>query len=246
MSNITDFQGCTDEAAFTDTEESADFYREIGYTFRDPALLRRAFTHSSYTNEFQMPYHENNERLEFLGDAVLDAVISAELYSRLGQAEEGFLTKTRALIVCERSLMECAVRLDVGRRIRLGKGEMLSGGRRRISILADAMEALIGAVFLDGGWETAQKMVLALFQTTIEDALAGKLNSDYKTELQEKLQADGIDDIHYVVVREEGPDHAKIFYIELRAAGRALGQGHGRTKKEAEQIAARNALEMMR
>lgn len=223
-----------------------EFAKKIGYEFKDPELLQHALTHSSFINESKLEYSANNERLEFLGDAVFDAVISDCLYHRLVHEEEGLLTKTRAVIVCERSLMECGVRMDIGDFLRLGKGENQSGGRHRTSILADAMEAVIGAVYLDGGWEQARKMVLRLFHDTIEEAVSGKLYSDYKTELQERLQAKGEISIHYEIEREEGPDHDKIFYVKLEADGKRIGKGTGRSKKEAEQHAAKNALETMR
>lgn len=223
-----------------------EFAKSIGYQFRDRELLQHALTHSSFINESKMEYRANNERLEFLGDAVFDAVISDCLYHRLVHEEEGLLTKTRAVIVCERSLMECGVRVHIGDYLRLGKGENQSGGRHRTSILADAMEAVIGAVYLDGGWEMARDMVLRLFHDTIEEAVQGKLYSDYKTELQERLQARGEVSIHYEIEREEGPDHAKTFYVKLFADGKEIGAGEGRNKKEAEQHAAKTALETVR
>lgn len=218
----------------------------IGYSFRDSQLLRHALTHSSYTSEHQQEYCENNERLEFLGDSVLDAIISEELYHRVGHADEGSLTKNRALIVCERSLFQHAVSLDIGNCLFLGKGEEKNGGRSRTSILADAVEAIIGAVYLDGGFEEAKNLVSRLFTDTVEAALAGKLYSDYKTELQERLQANGEVAIHYMTDREEGPDHDKTFYVTLRVGEEQIGRGVGHSKKEAEQMAAKNALETMR
>ncbi|WP_130864121.1 ribonuclease III [Bacilliculturomica massiliensis] len=223
-----------------------EFAKKLGYEFRDPELLRHALTHSSFINESKMEYSANNERLEFLGDAFFDAIISECLYHRLAHEEEGLLTKTRAVIVCERSLMECGVRVNIGDYLRLGKGENQSGGRHRTSILADAMEAVIGAVYLDGGWEKARELVLRLFDRTIEEAVSGKLYSDYKTELQERLQARGEVVIHYEIEREEGPDHDKTFFVKLLADGKEIGRGTGRSKKEAEQHAARTALETER
>ncbi len=222
-----------------------EFSKAIGYTFRDAYLLKNALTHSSYINESKQSYNENNERLEFLGDAVLDAVISDYLYRRLSEVEEGQLTKLRSLVVCERSLMECALRLNVGSYLYLGKGEENSGGRHRTSILADAMEALIGAVYLDRGWQEAAEFILRIFKDIIEDALAGKLYSDYKTELQERLQINGEVLISYEVEKEEGPDHDKTFYIRLIADKKVIGHGQGRSKKEAEQHAAKAAIEKM-
>lgn len=215
---------------------------QIGYTFQNPELLRNALTHSSYTNERGHSGFKDNERLEFLGDAVFDAVISEYLYEKLEDVEEGKLTKLRALIVCERSLADRAERFRIGDYLYLGKGEEHTGGRKRISIIADATEALIGAVFLDGGWDSAKDMVLRNFMPVIEDALAGKLSRDYKTELQEMYQQRGSMEIRYATVREDGPDHCKIFTIGLWMNGEKVSEGSGRTKKEAEQNAAKAAL----
>ncbi|MEA4988683.1 MAG: ribonuclease III [Anaerovorax sp.] len=222
-----------------------DFSKIIGYTFKDLTILKNALTHSSYINESKQAYSDNNERLEFLGDAILDAVISDYLYHRLSDVEEGQLTKLRSLVVCERSLMECATRLEIGTHLYLGKGEENSGGRNRTSILADAMEAVIGAVYLDGGWDVSVDFILRVLKDTIEDALAGKLYSDYKTELQERLQVNGEVAIHYEVEKEEGPDHDKTFYVRLTANKKIIGNGQGRSKKEAEQHAAKAAIEKM-
>lgn len=222
------------------------FAEGIGYQFKNWEYLKHALTHSSFINESKLEYSANNERLEFLGDALFDAVISDCLFHRLSHEEEGLLTKTRAVIVCERSLMECGLRVGIGNFLRLGKGEEQSGGRNRTSILADAMEAVIGAIYLDGGWEAVQQVILRLFHDTIEEAVGGKLYSDYKTELQEKLQARGEVSIHYEIEREEGPDHSKTFYVKLLTDGKEVGHGAGRSKKEAEQHAAQTALETMR
>lgn len=217
----------------------------INYEFHNMELLSHALTHSSYINDMRLEYEANNERLEFLGDAMLDAIISNYLYRRLHTEQEGQLSKLRALIVCENSLFKCAQKLDLGQHIRLGKGEEKTGGRTRPSILADAMEALIGAIYLDGGMEAVTTFVLQNLEETIEQALAGKLYSDYKTALQEKVQIQGEKDIRYEIDREEGPDHNKTFYITLRIDGQAVGAGSGRNKKEAEQHAAKLAMEGM-
>jgi ribonuclease-3 len=220
-----------------------DFQKIIQYNFKNENLLKNALTHSSYINEGKSPQSGNNERLEFLGDAILDAVISDYLYSRLDNVEEGELTKLRAVIVCERSLAVCGSRISIGSYLRLGKGEENSGGRKRGSIIADALEAVIGAVYLDGGWNVVQNFVIRTFSDLIEDAVSGKLHTDYKTEIQEKLQAHGEADISYVIEKEEGPDHDKTFYANLVFQGRVIGSGSGRSKKEAEQQAAKQALE---
>lgn len=220
-----------------------DFQNVISYRFVNLDLLKNALTHSSFTNEGKTGHQYNNERLEFLGDAIFDAIISEYLYTRLDSVEEGELTKLRASIVCEKSLAECGLRVSIGDYLRLGRGEENTGGRRRHSLLADAMEAVIGAIYLDGGWDKARSFVLEIFHQTIEDALAGKLHMDYKTEIQEKLQSKGDVDISYVIEKEEGPDHDKTFYANLIFHGNVIGSGSGRSKKEAEQNAAKQALE---
>ncbi|PKM84408.1 MAG: ribonuclease III [Firmicutes bacterium HGW-Firmicutes-11] len=216
----------------------------MGYRFRDPSLLERALTHSSYGNERMLDKTENNERLEFLGDAVFDAIISEYLYRRLEQVEEGRLTRYRSMVVRERSLSECGIRLGLNRHIRLGRGEELSDGSLRSSIIADAMEAVIAAIYLDGGLAAAEEFVLRAFGPTLEAALSGGIYIDYKTRLQEQLQTSGPVDIRYQMDKEEGPDHAKIFTISLWVNGTKRGTGTGRTKKEAEQHAAKAALEV--
>lgn len=214
----------------------------LSYRFRKEQLLRNALTHSSYSNENRMEYRVNNERLEFLGDAIFDAVISDALYHQDRIREEGELTKIRAAIVCESSLVEQALRLGIGEHLILGKGEEGTGGRKRSSILADAMEALMGAVYLDGGFEQARNFILELFQDTIQKAAEGLLHSDYKTEVQEFLQSRGETEIQYLIEKEEGPDHDKLFYTILQAGGMEIGRGAGRSKKESEQRAAQDAL----
>lgn len=217
--------------------------QRIGYVFSHPEYLERALTHSSYNKE-KNTHHVNNERLEFLGDAFFDAIVSAELFGRMKQVTEGKLTKTRAQIVCERSLAETARRIDLGRYINMGHGEDSTGGRQKDSILADAMEAIIGAIYLDGGYSAAQVFVVKFFSSTIDEAVSGKLFSDYKSEIQEVLQAKGKNtNIIYKIDREEGPAHDKTFFVHLEYNGQILGCGSGKSKKEAEQNAARAALE---
>jgi len=222
---------------------SLDFSNKIGYEFKDKALLSRALTHSSYVNDKKDGAHRNNERLEFLGDALFGAVISEELYKRLDRAYEGTLTKLKAHIVCEKSLAFYGKQIGVNESVFLGKGEECNGGREKEALIADALEAVIGAVFLDGGYEAARTVVLRIFNDRIEDAVAGRLGNDYKTELQERLQVGGDLKISYKLEREEGPDHDKVFYIVLYAAGKRIGAGQGKSKKEAEQNAAKEALE---
>lgn len=220
-----------------------EFQKVIQYEFKNPNLLKNALTHSSYINEGKTTKAGNNERLEFLGDAILDAVISDYLYNRLEHVEEGELTKLRAGIVCERSLAVCGTKVGIGDYLHLGKGEENMGGRKRGSILADAMEAVIGAIYLDSGWDAARDFVIRIFSEIIEEALLGKLHMDYKTEIQEKLQSHGEAEINYVIEKEEGPDHDKTFYANLIFQGNIIGSGSGRSKKEAEQQAAKQALE---
>lgn len=219
------------------------FYKQAGYLFQNAELLEQAVTHSSYTKEHHMPRTQCNERLEFLGDAFFDAIIGETLYDRFPTKEEGDLTKYRAEIVCEQSLAETGRRIGIGGLLRLGRGEERSGGRNRSSIVADAMEAVIGAIYEDAGYEEVRRQVLRLFAQRIDDAVQGKYHSNYKSALQEKLQQNGPTSITYHTLREEGPDHAKIFYVEVRVEGTAMGRGTGRSKSEAEQNAAKQALD---
>lgn len=223
--------------------KSLDFETVIGYEFRDKELLERALTHSSFLPQGKDRPKHNNERLEFLGDAFFDAIVSVELCRMLPGVEEGTLTKTRAVVVCEQSLAREGERLDIGSYLRMGKGESASGGRKRASIVADAMEAVIGAIFLDGGYEAAAKFVVDNFSKTIKLAAEGKLFSDYKTALQESLPPGTQGRLKYVVTREEGPDHDKSFFVDAVFGDRVLASGMGKSKKEAENSAAKSALE---
>ncbi|MBO5666286.1 MAG: ribonuclease III [Firmicutes bacterium] len=227
-------------------ENNQRLKEKLGYEFRDLKLLRNALTHSSSINETHQQYCDNNERLEFLGDAVLETVISERLYRLLPTEEEGRLTRLRASIVCEEYLAEIGHELGVGQALVLGKGEEQSGGRKRNSMIADGVEAIIGAIYLDGGFEEAQKAVLRLFSSVIQKALEGKLYSDYKTALQERLQVNGDVMIQYILDRQEGPDHDKVFYTSVVVNGKVLGSGQGRRKKEAEQNAAKESMKDMR
>ncbi|MCI7145838.1 MAG: ribonuclease III [Clostridiales bacterium] len=218
------------------------FEGKIEYRFNDRELLVTALTHSSYAQE-NGGASENNERLEFLGDAFFDAIIGEELYRDFPGKEEGFLSRARAAIVCEKALALEGRRLGVGEIIRLGRGEEKNGGRERESIIADAMEAVIGAVYIDGGFEEAKRVVLHIFRGLIEDAKSGKfIVRDYKTALQEVLQQQGITDIKYIPQGEEGPDHNKTFTVRLEVEGRKMSEGRGKSKKQAEQQAAEAAL----
>lgn len=225
---------------------NGDFEKKIQYTFKNKELLNKALTHSSFCREHGTEGKNNNERLEFLGDAFFDAIISVELYKLLEKVDEGKLTKTRALIVCEKSLAQVARRLDIGAYLNMGKGEEHSGGRQRESILADAVEAVVGAIYLDGGFEEVFRFVSREFAQTIEDALAGRLFTDYKTQVQEVLQKRGKKVIiSYHLDKEEGPDHDKTFYVHLTCNGRVMGCGSGKSKKEAEQNAARETFRLL-
>ncbi|MBQ6582797.1 MAG: ribonuclease III [Mogibacterium sp.] len=215
----------------------------LEYTFRRPELLENALTHSSYASEKDKSYRYNNERLEFIGDAFLDAIIGLRLYELRPDDREGVLSKTRANIVCERSLAGISRELGIGQFLLLGNGEDASGGRDKDSILADALEAVIGAILLDSSYEEASRVVLSLFYQTIRLAIQGRLFHDYKTELQERLQEQyRLIRIEYTLVEETGPDHDKVFTVEVSARGRTMGRGSGKSKKEAEQAAARDVL----
>lgn len=216
---------------------------KINYQFHDRSLLENAVTHSSYMKECNRE-GQSNERLEFLGDAFFDAIIGEALYKMFPRKEEGFLSRTRATLVCEKSLAKVALALCIGDHLLLGHGEERSGGRQRESILADTMEAIFGAVYLDGGFEAAKQVVLALFEQAIDDARHGKyVVTDYKTALQEKLQSQGITDIKYVLLQESGPDHDKTFLVQLSVDGKPQATGQGKSKKQAEQCAAEAMME---
>ena len=223
--------------------ESEKIYAMTGYRFRNEKLLKNALTHSSYASEHKMGYDHNNERLEFIGDAFVDAVVGAELFAMMGHAHEGTLSRCRADVVCESSLAETAASMELGQLLYLGKGEDISGGRQKASILADAFEALIGAIILDGGFECGREVILKLLDEKIRLASQGKLNKDYKTRLQEKLQEleHGIQ-IIYRMTDQIGPDHRKTFTVQVEANGKVLGRGSGPSKSKAEQAAAKDAL----
>ena len=213
--------------------------KKIGYKFNKLEYLINAMTHSSYANEHKIDKLFNNERLEFLGDAVLEIVTSEYLFHTYPKHHEGDLTKMRASIVCEQTLALSAGSIPLGEYLLLGKGEEKTGGRQRASVVSDAMEALIGAIFLDGGLESAKAFIIKFILTDIKDK---QLFYDSKTILQEVVQSDYDDELTYVVVGEEGPDHDKRFIVEAKVGENVIGTGTGRTKKAAEQEAAYNAL----
>lgn len=211
----------------------------IGYEFKQKGLLRQALTHSSFANERHMKKLSDNERLEFLGDAVLEVVSSEFLYRNYPNLPEGDLTKFRASIVCEPTLAMCTREINLGNYLALGKGENQTGGRGRKSILSDAMEAVIGAIYLDGGFEAARTFIHRFILTDIEHK---KLFYDSKTILQEIVQGNYKEPLQYVLLAEEGPDHAKSFRVAARIGDAQIGEGSGHTKKAAEQEAAYQAL----
>ena len=215
----------------------------IGYEFKDVSLLKNALTHSSYSSEHRMEYTSNNERLEFIGDASVDAAVGAELFRIMKDAPEGVLSKNRADVVREESLADAAREISLGDYIYMGKGEEATGGRNKDSILADTFEAMIGAIITDGGYDEGKRVILSLLNSRIELAVAGKLRKDYKTMLQEKLQEKDHDlRLKYTTVSESGPDHNKTFTIEVSAGFDVLGRGQGKSKSKAEQEAAKDAL----
>ncbi len=217
--------------------------QKIGYTFRDRSLLENALTHSSYANEHREKGALSNERLEFLGDSILGLIVADHLYRTRPDLPEGDLTRIRAALVCENSLVDVAKELDLGSYLKLGKGEESGGGRHRPSIQADAVEAMLAAVYLDGGIGQARKLVHALILGhEREKTAAGR---DYKTALQELIQRESGQVLTYRLTGESGPDHAKIFSMEVLLNGEAIGSGQGHSKKEAEQAAARAAVEKL-
>lgn len=221
-----------------------DLQNKIGYQFKNPALLNEALTHSSYANEHKTQHIKYNERLEFLGDSVLSIVVSDYIYKNCPELPEGELTKLRASLVCEKSLYEFAKKIDLGKYLILSKGERNNGGADRPSILSDAFEALIAAIYIDGGIAPASKHILNFVIPAIKNSKKKKIN-DYKTTLQEIIQKNPGEKLEYVLVKESGPDHNKHFVVEVHLNSNVIGKGGGRSKKEAEQQAAREALELM-
>lgn len=225
------------------TNKLEDLEKSLEYNFKNKKLLENALTHSSYVNEHKMKTVDNNERLEFLGDSVLNLVVSNYLFDKYGDYPEGELTKIRAKVVCEYSLAYAARKIDLGSYLLLGKGEETTGGYDRDSILSDAMEAVVGAIYKDCGFEKATELLIKNFEEDIVFAVnEGVLFTDYKTDLQENLQKLNKSKIEYKVVKEEGPDHNKVFYIDLILDNDVVGTGVGKNKKEAEQMAAKEAL----
>ena len=217
------------------------FEEIIGYKFKDKSLLQTALTHSSYANEMNGKV-DYNERLEFLGDSVLGMITAEFLFTHHPEMPEGKLTKTRAAMVCEKSLHRFAQSIKLGEFMYLGKGEINTGGRERPSILADAFESLIAAIYLDAGFEEAKKFVLGFISTAdIEETII----TDYKTALQEIVQRNPGEYLEYFMVGESGPDHCKTFIVEVHLNNNVIGTGEGRSKKQAEQMAAKATLRLM-
>lgn len=211
----------------------------MDYKFKNQALLEEALTHKSYANDENT---KSYERLEFLGDSLLSIFISEYLFNIEPLLPEGELTRIRAAIVCESSLAECAKKLGLGEMIKFNRGEEMTGGRERTSIIADVVEAVIAAIYIDGGFEQAREFTIKNLEETIKNALSGKSYRDHKTALQEKVQGSTQAVIEYRLNSQEGPDHNKTFTTDVLIGGKVAGTGSGRTKKEAEQMAARAAL----
>lgn len=216
-----------------------DLQQTIHYTFKDLDLLNTALSHSSYANEHQLPKYKNNERLEFLGDAVLELVSSDMLFKKWPDKQEGLLSKTRASLVCEPALAYCARKIKLGDYLNLGKGEDMTGGRDRDSILSDALEAVIGSIYLDGGIEAAKTFIMTY---VLNDMESTRYFRDSKTTLQETVQSYTREKLVYELVDASGPEHNRVFVMQIRLGDEILGQGSGKTKQNAGQNAAYEAL----
>ena len=217
--------------------------KNIGYSFKNKKLLEKALTHTSYAYEYHV---ESNEKLEFLGDSILEFLSSKYLYEKYCKLKEGEMTKVRASVVCEKSLHKVAKKHDFSDFLFLGKSEQISGGKYRAAILADSVEAVIAAMYLDGGIEPVEKFIIENLKEEIEFATKNVGVKDYKTVLQEKLQVNGGIKIEYEITNEIGPDHDKRFEAQVKCEGKVLAKGEGRSKKEAEMQAAKKALENLK
>ena len=214
----------------------------LRYEFKNKKLLINALTHSSYANEARDGV-SSNERLEFLGDSVLSIVVSEYIYKEFNNLPEGELTKLRASLVCEKSLCQFSRELDLGKYLRLGKGEDKGGGRERDSILADAFEAVLAAMYLDGGFNVAKNHVMRFIKNELKHT-DDEVFKDYKTALQEIIQKNPEESVTYILTKESGPDHDKVFEVEVRLNSNTIGKGVGKNKKQAEQSAAKEALHL--
>ena len=217
--------------------------KKIGYTFSDKNLLKTALTHTSYAYEHHV---QSNEKLEFLGDSILEFVSSEYMYNKYTNLKEGEMTKVRATVVCEKSLYKIAKLHNFSDFLYLGKSEQRNGGEQRPAILADSVEAVIAAIFMDGGIIPAEKFIVDNLKNEIEEATKHVGDKDYKTVLQEKLQARGDVKIEYEILKEKGPDHNKTFEAEVKCNGKVLAKGEGKSKKEAHMEAAKKALENLK
>ena len=224
------------------TSDIKKFQEIIGYTYKNEKLLIEALSHSSYANE-NKKHRKSNERLEFLGDSVLSIVVSKHIFNHYKHLPEGELTKIRASLVCEKALYEFSKVIHLGDYILLGKGEEHTGGRERPSILADAFEAVIASIYLDGGFEPVEKYILGFIPKDIINK--PPVFNDFKTVLQEVIQKNPEEKIEYILVEEKGPEHDKAFVVNVCLNSNVIGKGIGRNKKEAEQMAAKEALELM-
>jgi ribonuclease-3 len=222
------------------------FQTAMEYKFKSLDLLKTSFTHSSIANESRDKGLSSNERLEFLGDAVLNIIVSDYIFKNYQELPEGELTRIRASVVCEASLAKCAKALDFGNYLLLGKGEDLTGGRERPSILSDAFEAFLAAIYLDCGFDKAREWTLIQLGETIEAAVRGSVFKDYKTQLQEYVQKNGGNSVEYVIIDELGPDHSKQFFVDVVLDNVVIGKGTGKSKKEAEQNSANHALKAIK
>lgn len=225
-------------------KELEELQTAINYRFEDIGILNNALTHSSFIGN-KNDFIQHNERLEFIGDSILNMVVSLHLYSKCKSCPEGQLTRIRASVVCETSLYKVANMLNLGKYLLLSKGEENTGGRTRVSILADAAEALIAAIYLDGGIKKARAFVLKFFKGIIEDSVESKIFNDYKSYLQEYVQKSNIGKLDYKILSEAGPDHNKTFEMALYLNNNLVGVGKGHSKKDAHQAAAKNAIEAL-
>jgi len=219
--------------------------RTIGYTFKNSELLTTALTHSSYVNESKDSNCQCNERLEFLGDSVLGFITAQKLYSEYSRFDEGDSSKIRAALVCEMSLAKYARQISLGEYMRFSRSEINSNGKNRDSAIGDAFEALIAAIYLDGGLDEAKRFVLPFIEANMDAAISGKLFKDFKTTLQEIVQKNKGEHLEYVLLKAEGPDHCRKFSVAVMLNSNCIGEGVGNSKKEAEQHAAEQALKLM-
>lgn len=221
----------------------AEFQKKIGYIFKNRELIEAAFTHTSYANENKT---KSYERLEFLGDAIVDFLVGEYLFTHYPELDEGYMSRIRATLVCEKTLSELAIEIGIDRIMRLGHGAEQAGDRHRMSILADMFEAHIAALYIDSGLDNVRDYLCSIYGTLIDDTVSGGNIVDYKTTLQEVLQQHGACVIDYDIVEAVGPVHDCMFTVNVRCNGEVLGSGRGNSKKSAQQRAAKNALERMK